>query len=82
MSWTHAEALERAHLLRLYAAGNYRTLCEDYCHEGWHYGLNDAGELVQAGICSYHVYEGPEELALAECAAHIHAEILAGILGC
>jgi hypothetical protein len=76
------EADEQRCLLALYEAGEYRQLCERYCHEGWMYGRNDAGELVEAGICSFLVTEGTEPEALAVVAAHIRAEVLAGTLGC
>lgn len=87
MSWSdedarQAEAYNRQYLLDLYAAGRYRQLCDDYCHEGWLYSRNDAGALYEAGICSYHTYEEPEELALAEVAAHIKTQVEQGILGC
>jgi hypothetical protein len=87
MSWTEedycqAETLVRDWLLGLYEAGKYRELCERYCHEGWFYGLNDAGELVEAGICSFTVTEGTEAEALAVVAAHIREQVLAGVHGC
>jgi hypothetical protein len=79
VGWERDEQLD---LIGLYVAGEYRQLCERYCHEGWEYSLNDAGTLIQAGICSYSVYEGTEEDALAAVAKHIHEEVLKGVLGC
>jgi hypothetical protein len=70
------EAAERATLLRLYANGHYRTLCQRYCHEGW------SSDAVDAGICSYRVTARTEDQALALVAAHIKAEVLVGHLGC
>jgi hypothetical protein len=87
MNWTNedaqrAEDNERRFLLALYAEGKYLDLCEHYCHEGWTYHLNDAGALIEAGICSFLVTQGTEEEALAVVAAHIREELLAGACGC
>jgi hypothetical protein len=79
MGWEREEQLD---LLALYMAGEYRQLCERYCHEGWEYSLSDDGRLIEAGICSYSVTEGTEEEALAAVANHIHQEVLQGVLGC
>ena len=72
----------RAYLLALYAAGEYRQLCETYCHEGWTYDVYDEGRHVDAGICSFIVRDLPEDDALAAVATHIKTQVDAGVLGC
>lgn len=87
MSWTFADALRaeeenKQYLLTLYATGQYRRLCEDYCHEGWTVHRTAAGHLIEAGICSFSVSGCTEDAALRWVATHIRLQVLQGILGC
>jgi hypothetical protein len=87
MPWSYddaqrAEEEERAFLLGLYRAGRWRELADAYCHEGLQVYRGAYGRILEAGICSYRVCTDTEEGALVLVAAHIKAQIDAGVLGC
>jgi hypothetical protein len=81
MALTDDEVQNKRYLLALYRAGDYRRLCEDYCHEGWYAWIVD-GEVREGGICSFQVAHLSEEDALARVATHIYGQLLQDALGC
>lgn len=50
---------ELADLESLYASGQYRELCQRYCHEGAH-DATMTGTDATVGVCSFDVPDGPD----------------------